>query len=142
MTTPDTTPHSAPPSTQRMLDERYGRTGRGRGRWAIATAAAIALLVIGALAWMTVSNSLNSVDADATGFEIVDPRTVVVEFQVSAPAGSAVACALEAQDVEHGVVGWKVIEIAPGEARARAFRETIPTVGEATTGFVNSCWVT
>ncbi len=25
---------------------------------------------------------------------------------------------------------------------AQAFRETIPTVGLATTGFVNTCWVT
>ena len=138
MTTPDTTPRS----TQQMLDERYGRTRSGPGRWATAVVAAIVLLAVGAFAWMTVSNSLDAVDADATGFQVVDSRTVVVEFQVSAPAGSAVACALEAQDVEHGVVGWKVVEIAAGEARARAFRETIPTVGEATTGFVNSCWVT
>ena len=129
-------------TTQQMLDERYGRARRGRGRWVIVIVSAVALLAVGAFAWMTVANSLNTVEADATGFQVVDSRTVVVEFQVSAPAGSAVACALEAQDVQHGVVGWKVVEIAAGEASARAFRETIPTVGGATTGFVNSCWVT
>jgi len=129
-------------TTQEMLDERYGRTRSRRGRWVIAILSGIALLAVGAFAWMTVANSLNAVDADATGFQVVDSHTVVVEFQVSAPAGAAVACALEAQDVQHGVVGWKVVEIAPDETHARAFRETIPTVGEATTGFVNSCWVT
>ena len=131
-----------PTTTQQMLDERYGRV-RGRGtRWGVVLAATIAALAVGAFAWMTVANSLNTVEADATGFQVVDSRTVVVEFQLSVHPGSAVACALEAQDVQHGVVGWKVVEIAAGEMRARAFRETIPTVGEATTGFVNSCWVT
>jgi len=129
-------------TTQQMLDERYGRTRPGRARWFVAIVSAVALLAVGAFAWMTVANSLNAVDADATGFQVVDSRTVVVEFQVSAPAGAEVACALEAQDVQHGVVGWKVVEMAAGETHARAFRETIPTVGEATTGFVNSCWVT
>jgi hypothetical protein len=58
------------------------------------------------------------------------------------PIGRDVACALEAQDEEHGVVGWKIIEIAASEQHTRAFRESIPTVAEATTGLVNSCWVT
>lgn len=129
-------------TTQQMLDERYGRVRRRGTRWAVIIASTIGALAIGAFAWMIVANSLNTVEADATGFHVVDARTVVVEFQLSAPPGSAVACALEAQDVQHGVVGWKVVEIAAGETHARAFRETVPTVGEATTGFVNSCWVT
>ena len=131
-----------PQTTQQVLDERYGRVRRRGTRWAVVVASAIAVLAVGAFACITVANSLNTVEADATGFQVVDSRTVVVEFQLSAPPGSAVACALEAQDVQHGVVGWKVVEIAAGETHARAFRETIPTVAEATTGFVNSCWVT
>lgn len=128
-------------TTQEMLDERYGRTRRGGRRWFIVIAAAVAAVVVVAFAWMTVANSLASVDADATGFQVVDERTVVVEFQVSAPAGSTVACVLEAQDQEHGVVGWKVVELPAAESHATAYRETVPTVAHATTGFVNSCWV-
>ena len=133
---------TTPQTTQQLLDERYGRVRRRGTRWAVVIASAVAVLAVGAFAWMTVSTAMNTVDADATGFEVVDSRTVVIEFQVSAPAGSAIACALEAQDVQHGVVGWKVVEIPAGETASRALRETVPTVGEATTGFVNSCWVT
>lgn len=129
-------------TTQQQLDERYGRTRRRGSRWAVAGGAALALTAVGALGWVTVSGSLSAVDVRATGFVVVDERTVLVEFQVSAPTGSAVACALEAQDVEHGVVGWKVVELPASDTPVRAFRETIPTVAEATTGFVNSCWVT
>ena len=62
-------------------------------------------------------------------------------FQITAPRGAAVACALEAQDEEHGVVGWRVVELPASDLHARAFREVIPTTAPATTGFVNSCWV-
>lgn len=128
-------------TTQQMLDERYGRTRRRGSRWVIIVAVAVGAVAIGAFAWLTVSNSINSVDVDTTGFQVVDGRTVTLEFQVSAPAGSSIACTLEAQDAEHGVVGWKVVEIPASETHARAFRETISTVAEATTGFVNSCSV-
>lgn len=128
-------------TTQEMLDERYGRRGRP-ARWLVWTGAAVATIAVGWLAWATVSNSLNAVDADATGYQVVDARSVVLEFQISAPAGATVACALEAQDEQHGVVGWKVVELPAAQTHARAFRETIPTVAAATTGLVNSCWVT
>jgi hypothetical protein len=128
-------------TTQQMLDERYGRTRRRSTRWIIAGAIAIAVIAVGAFAWMTIANSLSAVDTDTTGFAITDEHSVVIEFQVSAPAGSSIACALEAQDTEHGVVGWKIVEIPAADTHAQAFRETVPTVAEATTGFVNSCWV-
>ena len=35
----------------------------------------------------------------------------------------------------------RVVEIEASDTHARAFRELIPTTAEATTGFVNSCWV-
>ncbi|TDN92408.1 DUF4307 domain-containing protein [Microbacterium sp. BK668] len=128
-------------TTQQMLDERYGRTRRGTTRWVVAAAIVLGLVAVVAFAWLTVANSIDSVDADTTGFQVIDERTVTLEFQVSAPTGSTVSCALEAQDEEHGVVGWKVVELPASDTHARAFRETIPTLAEATTGFVNSCWV-
>lgn len=129
-------------TTQDMLDQRYGRTRSPRRRWAIGAAAAVGAIVVGLFLWTTVSSSLDAVDVDTTGFEIVDEHSVVLSFQVTAPVGRAVACAIEAQDEEHGVVGWRVVELPASQEHAQAFRETIPTTAPATTGFVNSCWVT
>ncbi len=128
-------------TTQDMLDERYGRTRSTGRRWVRGAVAALGALVVGLFVWMTVANSLDAVDVDTTGFEVVDEHSVVLSFQFTAPVGRAVACAIEAQDEEHGVVGWRVVELPPSEAHVRAFRETIPTTAAATTGFVNSCWV-
>jgi hypothetical protein len=131
-----------PMTTPEMLDERYGRTRSSRRRWILAAVIAVAAVLVGLFAWMTVSNALDDVHVDTTGFTVPDQRTVALVFQITAPAGRSVACVLEAQDEEHGIVGWKVIEIPASELHAQAFRETIPTTAEATTGLVNACWVT
>jgi hypothetical protein len=130
MTTPD------------RLDVRYGRVPSAGRRWSIAIVVLVIVAAVGGFAWLTVSNALDDVGADSTGFTVDDAHSVTLSFQISVPSGSTVACALEAQDEEHGVVGWKVVEFEASETHARAFRETIPTVALATTGFVNTCWVT
>lgn len=129
-------------TTQAMLDERYGRVRSPRRRWVLGGLIALAVLLVGGFAWMTVAGSLDDVAADGTSFTIVDEHSVVLTFQLSAPAGSSVVCALEAQDEEHGVVGYRIVHVPPGDAHTRAFQEAIPTVAAATTGLVDSCWVT
>ena len=129
-------------TTQQMLDERYGRTRSPARRWIVGAGIAVAVALVALFGWMTVSGSLDAVDSDATGFEVVDAHSVVLSFQITALPGRSVACAIEAQDQEHGVVGWRVVEIPAGESHSQALREVIPTTAEATTGFVNSCWVT
>lgn len=129
-------------TTQDMLDERYGRRRSRGSKWLVGILAVAAAAALGALAWAIVVATLDDVGLDNTGYEIVDERTVVVSFQITAPVGRTVACALEAQDVEHGVVGWRIVEIEASDQHARAFRESVPTTALATTGLVNSCWVT
>lgn len=101
----------------------------------------IALLVIGAFSWMTLAQSMTSVDADDLGFTVVDEFSVNVSFQVSGVQGKDVVCAVEALDEDFGVVGWKIVEIPAGKSHSQAVSITIATVAEATTGLVNTCWV-
>ncbi|MGW8484439.1 DUF4307 domain-containing protein [Microbacterium sp. NPDC055903] len=126
-------------TTAQELDARYGRTRRRRLPWIIALV--VVVLLVGAYGWMTVAQSMNSVDADDLGYEVVDTHTVQVTFQVSGVQGKDVACAVEALDEEFGVVGWKIVELPAIDAHTQSFTEFIPTVAEATTGLVNSCWV-
>ena len=98
---------------------------------------------MGLFAWMTFANSADAATADTTGFEVVDEHSVIAPVpDLGAPIGRSIACAIEAQDEEHGVVGWRVVEYPGSDLHARAFHETMPTTAEATTGLVNSCWVT
>ncbi|MFG6401900.1 MULTISPECIES: DUF4307 domain-containing protein [unclassified Microbacterium] len=129
--------------TQQMLDERYGRTRSTRRRllgWVIVGVVAAAL--IGYVGWGVIARSVDEVSVDGTGYDIPDAHRVSVSFQITSPQGRAVACALEAQDEQHGIVGWRIVQFPASDDHARAFVEEIPTVALATTGLVNSCWVT
>ena len=126
-------------TTAQELDDRYGRSRRRRLPWVIGIV--LAVVVVAYFGWSTISQSMNSVDTDDLGFEVADPYSVEVRFQVSGAAGKDIACAIEALDEEFGVVGWKVVEIPASEEHSRAFTENERTVAEATTGLVNSCWV-
>jgi hypothetical protein len=126
----------------RMLAERYGRSGATRRRtlwWvAVGTVAVLATVVLG---WSTVSRSMGSVDADTTGYSIDGEHAVTVRAQVNYTGSEAITCAFEAQDTEHGIVGWRVVEYAASEESSRTVVETVPTVAEATTGLIRSCWI-
>jgi hypothetical protein len=135
MTTPGAT-------TQEMLDDRYGRGWSRARRTAAVVGILIAVTLVGLFAWMTFADAQNAVDADTTSFQVVDEHSVMLDFQISAPIGRSVACAIEAQDEQHGVVGWRVVEYAGSKLHTRALHEVIPTTAKATTGLVNSCWVT
>ncbi|MFD5224875.1 DUF4307 domain-containing protein [Microbacterium sp. NPDC058342] len=126
-------------TTARELDERYGRTGRRRLPWVIGIAVAAAVVI--AFGWMTVVGQMNAVDADDIGFTVTDAHSVDLRFQYTAPQGADVACVVQALDKEFGVVGWKVVEIPGTESHERAIDVRIPTVAEATTSLVKTCWV-
>lgn len=129
-------------TTQAMLDERYGRTRSPRRRavlWSVVGVVAVTATAL--LGWSVVSNSISSVTATDTGYNVVDDGLVTLTFQITSPVGEPVACAIEAQDEEHGTVGWRVVEYPASPDHSRAFTEEIPTLALATTGFVNTCWV-
>lgn len=128
-----------PAELQAQLDDRYGRGRRGRWGWVVLGVVVVA--VVGYLGWTTFAQAAASVDVDTTGYHIADAHSITVDFQVTLQPGAAVTCVVEAQDTEHGVVGWRVIEYPADAAHTRAFRESIPTVAEATTGLATSCWI-
>ncbi|WP_060916001.1 DUF4307 domain-containing protein [Microbacterium oleivorans] len=126
----------------RKLAERYGRTRSAASRrWSWVLVGVIAVAATGLLGWSTVANAINTVDADTTGFTLVDEHAVEVRFQVSIRPDTRVACSLEAQDPEHGIVGFRVVELTASDDHTRSVTERIPTIAEATTGFVRSCWI-
>lgn len=128
-------------TTKTELDERYGRTRPARTRLAWAAVAVAAVSVVGYLGWTTVSGTMNDVGVDDLGFEVRGEHEIEVAFQFTAPPGRDVACVLEALDEDFGIVGWSVVRYPAGEGHAQQHAEVVPTVAEATTGLVNSCWV-
>lgn len=123
------------------LDDRYGRTRQlgvdKRLGWGIAIGALLLGLVVLLFGgWQ----GNNTVEGKVRHYEVQDPRTVAIDFQVSAPAQTEVACALEALSESYSTVGWKVIVLPPSAQLTRSVSDTLATTYEATTGTVRSCW--
>lgn len=130
-------------TTQAQLDDRYGRTRdpkRRRIAWIAVIAAAA--LIVGWFGWSTVAKNMEAVGVDGLGYEVRDAHTVEVSFQFTAPQDRSVACAVQALDEGFGVVGWRIVQYEPGDGHHQRHVETVPTVAEATTGLVETCWVT
>lgn len=136
----DPAPPERSPELQAELDDRYGRSRRSRrGRWI--ALGIVSAAIVGYFGWTTVAQAMDSVDVDNVAFREVDAHSVTIDFQVTLRAGEAVTCAIEAQDTDHGIVGWRIVEYPASEAHTRSFTETIPTVAAATTGLATSCWI-
>ncbi|MFT4050938.1 MAG: DUF4307 domain-containing protein [Microbacterium sp.] len=125
---------------QAELDDRYGRT-RGRRTWLWIAIGIVVAAAAGWWGWGVVTEAVDAVDVDTTAYSDVSAHAITVQFQVTLRSGAAVTCAIEAQDAEHGIVGWRIVSYPADDAVTRSFTETIPTVAEPTTGLATSCWI-
>ena len=123
---------------------RYGRTAatKRRDRWLLIVLGALIVVVM--VCW-TLWAGLDqvrgsSVNVDTGGYAIADSQHVTVTFTVSADAGASVACAIEAQDVEFAITGWRVVQLPISSKTTRSFTETVRTAQPSVSGSVDSCW--
>lgn len=131
--------------TTSELDVRYGRTpGRGLRRRVVAVAAAIATAAVltAWLLWAGLLAPTATLDARDVGFVIASDDEIVLRFEVSATPGTTARCALEAQNEQHAIVGWKVIELPPSESFTRQYEELIVTSEPAVIGLISTCRLT
>jgi hypothetical protein len=116
--------------------------------------AAIAALAVGMgfLAWVSTSNSMQSVTFKDVGYTTVDATQAAIDFQVTREPGTEVLCAVKALDSKFAIVGWKVVDIpaaqpASGEVsvsdggRTVALREVLRTESQSVSAVVDSCWI-
>ncbi|MFC0682318.1 DUF4307 domain-containing protein [Lysobacter korlensis] len=129
-------------------DELAGRYGRGpvdrrRNRWWFVVTAAAFVVVFGAwLWWGGLSSPAAQLEARDAAYEVVDDRTVTVQWRLTVEPGTPAKCAVQALNARYGVVGWKVVDVPPSEQRTRLFTEQLRTTERAETGLIYRCWLT
>ncbi|MEO7148097.1 MAG: DUF4307 domain-containing protein [Terrimesophilobacter sp.] len=127
------------------LNERYGRTPariRRTRLLAIIAAAGIAVVFVLWVIWTGLDNGQGSIDVQDIGHTIVDDANVSVTWALSVPAGTAVSCAIQAQNEAHGIVGWKIVQLPASDRFTRQFTENVRTTQQAVTGLIYRCWLT
>jgi hypothetical protein len=128
--------------TDPALDARYGRRPplSRRARWGAIVVAAAVVLAGGV--WFVVGSLGAALETNDIGHKVNDQYSVTVNFELSVPPGSATSCALQAQNEQHGIIGWKIVDIPPSDRFTRSFTQTVRTAERAFTGLIYRCWLT
>ena len=127
------------------LDARYGRTtARARQHRLIAIAAGIGTaVVVGAwVVWAGLFSPEATLETRDVGYDLVSDDEVVLRFEVSVTPGASVRCALEVQNEQHAIVGWKVVDLPGSDTYTRVFEERIITSEPAVVGLISECRLT
>jgi hypothetical protein len=136
---------SAAAADSPALAERYGRTrARLAGRRLLAWIAggAVAVVLVVWVVWAGLDGTNATIATQDTAHEVLDARSVRVEFDVTVPTGTTAGCVVQALNDRFAVVGWKVIELRASENPTRSFTEVVRTSEMASTGLISSCWLT
>jgi hypothetical protein len=129
--------------TESALDARYGRRPplSRRARWS-AIVVAGALVLAGGIWFVAGSLGGSSVEVNDIGHHVNDQYSVTVNFELSVAPGSTTSCALQAQNEQHGIIGWKIVDIPSSDRFTRSFTQTVRTAERAFTGLIYRCWLT
>lgn len=138
--------------TDTAVAERYGRTPadrRRRATLAIIAAAGVLVAVVAWVVWVGLFSPTASLESRDTGYSgpgggalTADDTSVDIRFEVTTDPGQSVSCALQALNEQFAIVGWKIVELPPGDDRTRAFVENIRVSEPAVTGLIYRCWLT
>ncbi len=127
------------------LDARYGRTPQRRLRERIIFIVVGAMFVVVFTAWVVwaaFDNGQGNIDAQDTAHSIIDDSSVSITWQVSVKEGTAVSCALQAQNESHAIVGWRIVDLPPSTSFSNRYQEVVRTSQQAVTGLIYRCWLT
>ncbi len=135
---------AAASSPSQRLDERYGNTRTSRVRLKVTLWALAAFITVVFVAWVVWAGLLvpgAQLEAKDIAHTIVDEQTVEITYQITVDHDTTTMCALQAQDEQHSIVGWKIVTIPASETRTTQYTDTVRTVDEATTGLIYRCWL-
>lgn len=127
------------------LAARYGRTPARASRnrllaWAVG--AGIILAAVAWVIWVAFDGDGDSMETRDIGHTIVDDTTVRVSYEISVTPETTASCALEVQNEDHAIVGWKIVDVPASETYTRTFTEVVRTTELGVTGLIYRCWLT
>lgn len=132
-------------ATRIALAQRYGRNPRNRRRDLIAlvaTLGVLAALVIGWAVWSGVGGVHSQVQTADQGSQVVGDRVLQVRWTLTAPIDRSAACTVKAVADDLTVVGWQVVHIPPAAQTTRTFTVRVRLARPATSGLIDTCWLT
>ena len=133
------------PTTQQLLDDRYGRTPdaeRRTRRLMIIAGIVFAAVFTAWVVWGGLSGTNAELEVRDLGYANVTDTSIDVRWEVSVAPGTTVSCAVQALNESFGIVGWRIVELPASPERTRVLVETLRTAEPPVTGLPYRCWLT
>ncbi|GAA1739140.1 DUF4307 domain-containing protein [Microcella frigidaquae] len=133
------------PTTQQLLDDRYGRTPdaeRRTRRLMIIAGIVFAAVFTAWVVWGGLSGTNAELEVRELGYTNVTDTSIEVRWEVSVEPGTTVSCAVQALNESFGIVGWRIVELPASPERTRVLVETLRTAEPPVTGLPYRCWLT
>ncbi len=117
---------------------RIPRPAPGRAKiWLLATLALLASIVVAI--WWGLAATLTKPTWTTLTWDIRDDREIAVTYQVSKPADMTVLCVVEAQGMDHALVGSKDVTLGPAGQRELTYTTAVRTTARAVKGTLRNC---
>lgn len=79
------------------------------------------------------------IETTDVGFRVIDSKHVELDFEVTKPSDKSAFCSVEALNEQFAQVGYKELEVGPGESTKVRITVSINTTELATTALVDEC---
>lgn len=114
------------------------RPAPGTARWWVVGTLGV-LLGVAVVVWFGIATTVGSVRPEVTGYRVESDTSIVVEYDLHRPEGTAVLCRVDAVDAGRARVGT-LEDVVPAEGPTSVHREVrLRTSVRAVTGVVESC---
>ena len=86
-------------------------------------------------------NPAGTIETQTAAFQVDGPYSATIDARISAQPGTALACAIEAQNERSTSVGYKVVEVAASDEAHQRIVVDLRTTQQASLVRVRECWV-
>ena len=117
---------------------RLPRPAPGTGKWWAVGVIGCGLAVI-AIVWIALASNAGRITSTTVSYQVVDNRSVVVDFDVTVEPGTALVCEVRAMAANFAVVGSVEVPVPPSSELTSSHRATVRTASLAVTGIVYGC---
>lgn len=117
---------------------RLPRPAPGTGKW-WAVGIIGCTLAVAVIVWMALASNANRITSTTVSYQVVDNRSVIVDFDVTVEPGTALLCEVRAMAANFAVVGSVEVPVSPSSELTSSHRATVRTASLAVTGIVYGC---
>lgn len=127
-----------------LIADRYGsietsNSGLKIAAWVFGILFAAGFVLF--LVFQNLGSSSSSIDVQVVNMRVDSGNQFTVDLRADAPPNTEYQCAIEVQNSQKGIVGWKVVDFEASPQWSRSVTVAINTSESGASGLISGCWL-